>query len=291
MSSLQIGKTHIGDSHPIYIVAEVGINHNGDLAFAKNLIDAAVEAGCDAVKFQKRSPDQCVPHKQKTILRDTPWGRMTYIDYRHRMEFGAAEYQEIDQYCKMKKIAWFASCWDVESVDFMVPFNPPCYKVASACLTDDRILARIRQEKKPIALSTGMSTMEQIRQAVVCLDEENLIIVHTTSSYQFNPEEINLSVIDTLHREFNCPIGYSGHEVGYACTLAAAAKGAVLIERHITLDRTMWGSDHHISLEPEELKKMVFDIRTVERALGNGVKQVYESERSAVAKLRSCSVA
>jgi N-acetylneuraminate synthase len=288
MPSLQIGDIHIGSDDPVYIVAEIGINHNGEINIAKQLIDAAVDAGCSAVKFQKRSPDACVPRKQKMLKRDTPWGRMTYIDYRHRIEFGTREYAEIDRYCQEKKIQWFASCWDIESLAFMDQFKPPCYKVASACLTDDSLLRRIRKKNKPVILSTGMSTMEQVRQAVNCLDERNLLIVHTTSSYQFNPDEINLRVIDTFSREFSCPIGYSGHEIGYASTLAAVAIGAVFVERHITLDRSMWGSDQHISLEPAQLKKMVTDIRTIHRALGNGVKQVYDSEQIASEKLRNC---
>jgi N-acetylneuraminate synthase len=288
MPSLQIGDTIIGSTRPIYIIAEVGINHNGDLCLAKKLIDAAVEAGCDAVKFQKRSPDLCVPLQQKYHRRETPWGAMAYIDYRHRVEFGVMEYEEIDRYCALRKIPWFASCWDLESVDFMEHFERPCHKIASACLTDDALLLYIREQNKPVILSTGMSTMEQIRRAVALLDKHNLLIAHTTSSYRFNPDEVNLRVINTLRREFNCPVGYSGHEVGYASTLAAAAIGAVFVERHITLDRSMWGSDHHISLEPKQLRKMVADIRTIERAMGDGVKQVYESERSISAKLRNC---
>lgn len=288
MPSLLVGDTLIGTARPIYIVAEIGINHNGDLSLAKRLIDVAVEAGCNAVKFQKRSPDVCVPHQQKFLRRETPWGAMAYIDYRHRIEFGFAEYEAIDRYCSAKKIPWFASCWDIESVDFMDAFDLPCYKVASACLTDGDLLRHIKQKNRPIILSTGMSSMDQIRQAVACLDETNLLVTHATSSYQFNPDEINLRVIDSFSREFDCPIGYSGHEVGYASTLAAAAIGAVLVERHITLNHSMWGSDHPISLEPEQLKQMVADIRTIERAMGNGIKQVYASECFASAKLRNC---
>jgi N-acetylneuraminate synthase len=291
MPSIQIGSSLVGPGRPIYIVAEIGINHNGELSLAKQLIDIAVEAGCDAVKFQKRSPDICVPHQQKSMERETPWGTMTYIDYRHRIEFGTAEYEAIDRHCSERKIPWFASCWDIESVDFMDSFDLPCFKIASACLTNDALLRRLTKKNKPVVLSTGMSSMAQIRDAVSLLNVRNLLILHTTSSYRFNPEEINLRVIDTLRREFDCPIGYSGHENGYAATLAAAALGAVFIERHITLDHTMWGSDHLISIEPEQLKGMVRDIRLIEKALGDGVKQVYDSERSASAKLRNCSAA
>ena len=283
-----IGRKYVGHGYPIYIVAEIGINHNGSLEAALSLIDIAVEAGCDAVKFQKRSPDICVPTQQKYQRRNTPWGMMTYIDYRHRVEFGEAEYREIDQYCEKKKIPWFASCWDVESVDFMDAFDLPCYKVASACLTDTAILRCMLSKNKPVILSTGMSSMEQIHDAASLLDCDNLLILHTTSSYLFNPDEINLRVINTLRRKFDCPIGYSGHENGYASTLAAAALGAALIERHITLDRSMWGSDHAVSLDPQQLKRMVRDIRVIERAMGNGIKQIYESEQLASQKLRNC---
>jgi N-acetylneuraminate synthase len=291
MPSMKIGETIVGAGNPVYIVAEVGINHNGDLGIAKKLIDAAVEAGCDAVKFQKRSPEDCVPKEQKSILRKTPWGDMSYIDYRHRVEFDVSQYKEIDRYCAEKKISWFASCWDIESVNFMTPFAPPCYKVASACIIDEPLLQRIRQQRRPIVLSTGMSTMAQVRRAVELLGKDKLLIVHTTSSYRFNPDEVNLKVIDTLRRDFDCPVGYSGHEEGYACSLAAVAMGAVFVERHITLDRTMWGSDQNISLEPQQLKQMVADIRTIERAMGDGVKRVYESEQAVLSKLRRCSVA
>ena len=290
MASLQIGDSRIGRGSPVYVVAEIGINHNGDVNIAKQLIDAAVDAGCNAVKFQKRTPDACVPQKQKMQRRDTPWGRMTYIDYRHRMEFGTRAYTEIDRYCRKKKMAWFASCWDMESLAFMDQFETPCYKVASACLTDDTLLEGMCRKNKPVVLSTGMSTMEQIRRAVNLLDENNLLMVHTTSSYQFNPDEVNLRVIDSFRREFGCPVGYSGHEIGYAPTLAAVAIGAVFVERHITLDRSMWGSDHPISLDPDQLKNMVADIRIIERAMGSGVKQVYDSERIVSQKLRNCRV-
>jgi len=288
MLSIKIGDTLIGPNTPIFIVGEIGINHNGEISLAKQLIDVAVASGCNAVKFQKRSPDVCVPQKQKFLRRETPWGSMTYIDYRHRIEFGEAEYREIDQYCVKKKIPWFASCWDVESVDFMDAFDLPCYKVASACLTDNTILRCMILKNKPVLLSTGMSSMKQVHNAVSQLDSDNLLILHTTSSYFFNPDEINLQVINTLRHEFDCPIGYSGHENGYAATLAAAALGAVLIERHITLDRRMWGSDHAISLDPQQLKRMVRDIRIIERAMGNGIKTIYESEQLASEKLRNC---
>ncbi|BBO88343.1 N-acetylneuraminate synthase family protein [Desulfosarcina ovata] len=285
---IKIGSRIIGNDQPTFIVAEIGINHNGDLDIARQLIDIAVSAGCDAVKFQKRSPDVCVPPQQKCLQRETPWGVMSYIDYRHRVEFGRVEYGEIDRYCKKKKIPWLASCWDIESIDFMDAYSLPAYKVASACLTDEALLYYLKKKNKPVVLSTGMSSMSQIRRAVGFFEEEKLLILHTTSSYQFNPGEINLRVIDAFRREFRCPIGYSGHEIGFAVTLAAVALGAVIIERHITLDRSMWGSDHSISLDPPQLRQMVRDIRIIEKAMGDGVKQIYESERRASAKLRNC---
>jgi N-acetylneuraminate synthase len=285
---LRVADRTLGKGHPVFIVAEIGINHNGELASALALIDVAVEAGCDAVKFQKRSPERCVPVTQRDVMRETPWGTMSYLEYRHRMEFGADEYGTIDAHCSRQGILWFASCWDQPSVDFIQLFEPACYKIASACLTDGKLLRYTRQQGKPVILSTGMSTMNEIRQAVAIFDPEQLLIVHTTSNYVGNPEELNLSMILTLDDEFKCQIGYSGHETGTVPTIAAASLGACYVERHITLDRNMWGSDHSISLEPYELKQMVKDIRLVERALGDGVKRVYASEKRNLAKLRTC---
>jgi N-acetylneuraminate synthase len=261
-SIIQIDQRKVGAGQPVFIVAEVGINHNGNLETALSLIDSAVNAGCDAVKFQKRSPDHCVPALQRDVIRQTPWGPMTYIEYRHRMEFGSGDFDVIDTYCRRKGIAWFASCWDEASVDFIKPYKPICYKVASACLTDDHLLHRIRSQGKPVVLSTGMSTMEEIRKAVSILDQGRLLVVHTTSNYDGNPEELNLSMIHTLKEEFGCQIGYSGHEDGTLPTIASVSMGACYVERHITMDKSMWGSDHAISLEPIALAKMVRDIRT-----------------------------
>ena len=286
-SAITIGDCKVGKGHPVYIVAEVGINHNGSLETALALVDCAVKAGCDAVKFQKRSPDHCVPERHRNVRRDTPWGTMTYLQYRHRMEFGSEEYDIIDSYCRKKGITWFASCWDQTSVDFIKRYNPPCYKIASACLTDEDLLRHTQLNGTPVILSTGMSTMDEIRQAVSILNRKKLLLVHTTSSYTSNPEELNLSVINTLKNEFRCITGYSGHEEGIAPTIAAVSIGARYIERHITLDRGMWGSDHAISLEPDQLNKMVCDIRIIERAIGDGVKRVYESEKLVLAKLRN----
>lgn len=284
--TVQIGDKLVGEGQPVYIVAEIGINHNGDVEIAKRLIDAAKLAGCDAVKFQKRTPELCVPPEQRDIPRETPWGLITYMEYRYKVEFGYEQYAEIDRYCKQQGIIWFASCWDVPSVDFIEQFDPPCYKVASASLTDDELLLRVNATGKPILLSTGMSTMDEIRHAVSLLDQDRLIIMHSTSTYPCPPEELNLRMIQTLKREFGLPVGYSGHEVGLQTTYAAVVLGACVVERHITLDRAMWGSDQAASVEPGGFMRLVRDIRVIERALGDGVKRVYESELAARAKLR-----
>jgi N-acetylneuraminate synthase len=288
MKSIRFGNRQIGDGQPVFIIAEIGINHNGDLEAAKKLIDVAVDAGCDAVKFQKRTPEQCVPSHQQKVIRKTPWGTMTYLEYRKWVEFGGKEYAAIDSYCKERGIAWFASCWDLPSVDFMEQFNPSFYKIASACLTDDDLLHYINGLGRLMFLSTGMSTMEEICHAVSLLDRDRLLIAHTTSSYIFRPEELNLRMIQTFQKMFDCPIGYSGHEEGLAATLAAATLGAAFLERHITLDRKMWGSDQKISLEPVDINRLVAETRIIEKALGDGVKRLYDSERLALVKLRKC---
>jgi len=291
MASVKLGNHLVGDGHPVYIVAEIGINHNGDVDVAKRLIDAAALAGCQAVKFQKRTPELCVPPEQRAVVRETPWGMMTYLEYRHRVEFGEAEYAMLDRYCRDKGIDWFASCWDTPSVDFIERFSPACYKIPSASLTDDELLRYTSMTGRPIILSTGMSTMEQIRHAVGLMDRDRLVITHATSTYPCQAGELNLRMLETLKREFDCPIGYSGHEVGLQTTHAAVALGARLIERHITLDRATWGTDQAASVEPWGLMRLVRDIRVIETALGDGVKRVYSSELPVMAKLRRSSAA
>lgn len=286
MKTVTLGDQKVGSRQSVYIVAEIGINHNGNLGLAKRLIDAAVFAGCSAVKFQKRTPKLCVPPDQKKKMRDTPWGYITYLDYRNKIEFGLKEYREIDRYCRKLNLVWFASCWDKPSIDFMEQFKPVCFKVPSAMLTDTKLLAHFRKTDRPIILSTGMSTMEQIKQAVNLLGTDDLILNHCTSTYPCPPEELNLRMIQTLMQNFECPIGYSGHEVGLATTVAAVALGACYIERHITLDRVMWGTDQAASVEPQGLVRLVKYIRVVEAALGDGVKRVYDSERPVINKLR-----
>ncbi|MET7638105.1 N-acetylneuraminate synthase family protein [Streptomyces sp. NPDC005438] len=283
----QLGDRTAGPGQPVYVTGEIGINHNGDLDNAFALIDAAADAGCDAVKFQKRTPEICTPRDQWDIERDTPWGRMTYIDYRHRVEFDEDDYRAISDHCAQRGIDWFASPWDVESVAFLEKFDVPAHKVASASLTDDDLLRALRATGRTVILSTGMSTPKQIRHAVEVLGSENILLCHATSTYPAKAEELNLRMIHTLQREFpNVPIGYSGHETGLQTTLAAVALGATFVERHITLDRAMWGSDQAASVEPQGLTRLVRDIRTIEESLGDGVKKVYESELAPMRKLR-----
>jgi N-acetylneuraminate synthase len=277
----------IGQGKPVYIIAEIGINHNGEVEIAKKLIDEAVRAGCDAVKFQKRTPEICVPRDQWDKERETPWGRMTYIDYKKRIEFEEAEYAAIDTYCKQAGIDWFASCWDQPSVDFIEQFNPVMYKMASASLTDISLLQKVQATGKPMMISTGMSTLEEIESAVESLGQQNLLIAHSTSAYPCKPEELNLRMITTLRQMYpNVPIGYSGHETGLATTETTIALGACFIERHFTLDRAMWGTDHAASVEPEGFRRLVRNIREIEIALGDGVKRVYESEMEPRRRLR-----
>lgn len=284
--TIQIGGRDIGEGHPTYIVAEIGINHNGILDQAKSLIDAAVNAGVDAVKFQKRTPELCVPDEQKDQMRQTPWGYISYLDYRRRVEFDEEAYQEIDDYCRQRDITWFASVWDEPSADFIEAFDPVCYKIPSAALTDHDLLRHVRATGRPLILSTGMSTMEQIEEAVEVLGTEDLLIAHSTSTYPCAPEELNLQMIGTLLDAFPCPIGYSGHEVGLVPTVVAVALGACMTERHITLDRAMWGSDQAASVEPGGFRRLVKYIRVTEQSLGDGVKRVYESEYPSMRKLR-----
>lgn len=277
----------IGKGQPVYIVAEIGINHNGSMKVAKELIDKAAVAGCDAVKFQKRTPELCVPMEQRNIERETPWGRMTYMDYRYRVEFEQKEYAEIDAYCKEKNIDWFASCWDEKAVEFLEGFDTKLYKSASASLTDLGLLKAMKATGKPLVMSTGMSTMAEIEEAIAAIGLDNLLITHATSTYPCPPEELNLHMINTFEKLYpNNAIGYSGHETGLATTLAAVALGATFIERHFTLDRAMWGSDQAASVEPGGMQRLVSKIRDIELALGDGVKKVYESEMGARKKLR-----
>jgi N-acetylneuraminate synthase len=284
--ALGLGSKTIGAGFPTYVIAEIGINHNGDLGVAQELMKVASDAGCDAVKFQKRTPMVCVPRDQQNVLRETPWGVMTYLEYKERTEFGKKEFDIIDDYARKLQIDWFASPWDVASVEFLATYEPICYKVASACITDAELLDSIAAQGKPVIVSTGMSTMPEIRRAVERMSEVPIALAHATSTYPCPPAELNLRAINALAEEFQVPIGYSGHETGLQTTVAAVVVGASFVERHITLDRAMWGSDQAASVEPQGLVRLVRDIRTVEVALGDGVKRVYDSELPIRAKLR-----
>ena len=286
-ATVRIGDRPVGEGEPVYVIAEIGINHNGSLELAKRLVDGAALAGADAVKFQKRTPELCVPRDQWDVERDTPWGRMTYIAYRHRVELGREEYAAIDRHCRERNVAWFASCWDEEAVRFVAAFDVPCLKAPSAALTDLPLLKAQQAAGRPLIISTGMSTMAEIDAAVAALGREQLLIAHTTSIYPCPPRELNLRMITTLKRRFpECPVGYSGHEVGLSPTWAAVALGAAFVERHITLDRSMWGSDQAASVEVNGFARLVANIRDIEAALGDGVKRVYDGELAQRRRLR-----
>lgn len=288
MNEICIGRRAIGEGNPCFIVAEIGINHNGDLEIAKELIEVAKNAGVDAVKFQKRTPELCVPPEQRRVMRETPWGYISYMDYRSKVEFSYEQYRKIADFCKELDIIWFASVWDVASADFMEQFGVPCYKVASALLTNDSLLHHIRGKKIPVILSTGMSSLEEIDHAVDILGKKDLILLHTCSAYPANYDELNLRVIPMLRERYGVPIGYSGHETGLPSSVAAVALGACMVERHITLDRAMWGSDQAASLEPNGITRLVRDTRLVEVALGDRVKRVLPREIPIMQRLR-CS--
>lgn len=282
-----LGNRWVGDGERTLTVAEIGINHNGSLTLALRLIEAAHAAGCDAVKFQKRTPELSTPRAQWDVVRETPWGSMTYIEYRHRVELARSDYAAIDSLCSELGILWFASCWDEPSVDFIEEFAPPCYKAASASLTDLALLQRMRATGRPLILSTGMSNLAQIDAAVALVGREDLLLAQSTSAYPCPLDELNLRVIQTLQARYpDVPVGYSGHETGVIPSIAAVALGATFVERHVTLDRAMWGTDQAASLEIGGLSRLVQGIRDVEGALGDGEKRVYASEQGASAKLR-----
>ncbi len=271
-----------------YIIAEIGINHNGSLDTAKKLIDIAAVSGCDAVKFQKRNPDVCVPEHQKNVPRETPWGTMSYLDYKYRMEFGKQEYDQIDQYCKEKNIAWSASPWDMDSLHFLEQYNLPFIKMPSAMMTNEELMRASARTGKKIIFSSGMSTLDETDKAVQWMREEKaeFALLHCNSTYPAPLEDLNLKCIQTLKERYACEVGYSGHEFRLGTTVASIYLGATIIERHITLDRTMWGSDHLASVEPQGLIKLVKGVRELEIALGDGNKVVTEGELPVRKKLR-----
>ena len=281
-----------------YIIAEIGINHNGDLDIAKKLIDVASLSGCDSVKFQKRNPDVCVPDHQKGIMRDTPWGRMTYLSYKKKVEFGKEEYDEIDRYCKERGIEWSASPWDMDSLDFLMQYDIPYIKIPSAMLTNKELIVAARNTGKRVILSTGMSTHNEIDTAVGWLinggkvpeklgeGNKNFALLHCNSQYPAPLEELNLSAIKTLKQKYFCEVGYSGHEFRLGTSVAAVYFGATIIERHVTLDRTMWGTDHLCSVEPQGLIKLVKGIRELEICHGDGELGCSPGELEIAKKLR-----
>ncbi|MGA3091368.1 MAG: N-acetylneuraminate synthase family protein [Terriglobales bacterium] len=282
---IRLGPKLVGPGKPCYIIAEIGINHNGDIDIAKKLINVASGAGCDAVKFQKRTIDVVYSAEELAKPRESPFGN-TNGDLKRGLEFEQAEYEEIDRYCREVKIDWFASCWDEASVDFIAQFKVPCFKIASASLTDDNLLRHTRKVGKPVLLSTGMSTLDQIDHAVEVLGKQDLVLLHACSTYPAFYDELNLQVIEVLRDRYAVPVGYSGHETGLPSTVAAAVLGACIVERHISLDRSMWGSDHAASLEPNGITRLVRDIRLIEKSLGDGVKRVLEREQPIIKKLR-----
>jgi len=285
LPEIRLGSKVIGPGRPCYVIAEIGINHNGDIDLAKKLINVALGSGCDAVKFQKRTIDVVYSAEELAKPRESPFGA-TNGDLKRGVEFEQEEYEEIDRYCREVKMDWFASCWDEASVDFIAQFKVPCFKVASASLTDDNLLRHTRATGKPILLSTGMSTIQQVDHAVEVLGKRDLILLHACSTYPAMYEELNLRVIGVLRDRYGVPVGYSGHETGLPSSVAAAVLGACVIERHITLDRSMWGSDHAASLEPNGITRLVRDIRLIEKSTGDGVKRVLEREQPIIKKLR-----
>ena len=280
-----IGNRLIGHNQPIFFIAEIGINHNGNMKICKQMIDMAAEAGVDAVKFQKRTIDKVYTKEELAKPRESPWGK-TNGDQKSGLEFSEEEYKEIIKYCKEKGIMWFGSAWDMDSIDFLEKLDVPCHKVASALLTDKEFLLKLKSTGKPIILSTGMSTLEQINKAVKILGEENLIIMHCTSTYPTAENEHNLSAIKEFRKYFNCPIGYSGHEPSAYPTIIAGALGACVLERHITLDRSMYGSDQAASLERSGVELITSVIKMVPKLMGDGKKKVYDSEKPIIEKLR-----
>jgi N-acetylneuraminate synthase len=289
-STVQIGKKLIGDGQPCYVIAEIGINHNGNLDIAKRLISVAVAAGCDAVKFQKRTIDVVYSPEELDRPRESPFGT-TNRELKEALEFDYEDYEEINQYCKAVNIPWFVSCWDEASVDMIAEFDVPCFKIASASLTDDHLLRHTRAKGKPIILSTGMSTYQEIDHAIDVLGKDDLVVMHSCSTYPAYYEELNLRVIPTMRERYGVPIGYSGHETGISSSVAAAVLGACSVERHVTLDRSMWGSDQAASLEPNGISRLIRDVRLVEQSMGDGVKRVYERELPIIKKLRRVGAA
>jgi len=273
----------------VYMISEIGINANGDMQIAKKLIDATFACGWDCVKFQKRNPEKCVPEHQKNQPKSTPWGEMTYLEYKYRMEFKECQYDYINTYCKEKPISWTASVWDRDSLDFILKYDVPFIKIPSAMLTEVDLLKEIAYSGKPILMSAGMSTLDEIDESVELLEryaQDNFALMHTNSTYPAPLEDLNLNMIKTLKERYNCTVGYSGHEYGLEPSVIAVAMGAKIIERHITLDHNMWGTDQAASLEVHAMDMLGKRVKEAEAVLGDGIKRITPSELIARNKLR-----
>ncbi len=282
-----IVKNYINAPNSVYFIGEIGINHNGDINLAKTIMKEAKVAGFSAVKFQKRNPEITTPPDVRNKIRETPWGEMTYIDYKFKIELEKSEYDEINKYAKELDIDWFASCWDEESLDFINSYDLPCIKIASACITNKNLMNKHVETGKPLIMSTGMSSLEQIEKAYSILSKNPLAILHATSTYPCPPEELNLNMINTLKSLYpDNPIGYSGHESGLSTSIAAAVIGAKIIERHITIDRALWGTDQAASLGPDGMRKLIGSVNSIITSMGDGVKKVYDSEQKSIKNLR-----
>lgn len=286
---IKINDHVIGKGKPVFMIAEIGINHNGSVETTKKLIDAAFACNWHCVKFQKRTPEICVPDHQKDVLRETPWGKITYLEYRYKVEFERKEYDYIDKYCKEKPIYWTASPWDLPSLEFLLEYQPPFIKIPSAKITELEFIKNASKSGIPILISTGMSTVEEIDNAVNILEKNsngNYVLMHTNSTYPTPPEELNLLTINFLKERYKCIVGYSGHEYDLEPTVIAVALGASVVERHVTLDHNMWGSDHFASLEVHAMDLLYKRIKNVDVMLGDGVKKVTPKEMEVRKKLR-----
>jgi N-acetylneuraminate synthase len=286
---VSIGGKLVGDGNPCFVCFDGGVNHNGSVKMAKTLVDIAVAAGADAVKWQKRDPLTQVPPAKRDVMRDTPWGEMPTLEYRQRVEFGEREYDQIDEHCRASGIMWFASAWDEPSVDFLERYNPPAHKVASATLRDKPLLVAMRATGRPIIMSTGLSDLDDVRRAVDVVGDNNLVLLACVSDYPTRDEDMNLRVIDTLREEFTgVPVGLSSHELGVLPSLVSVcAFNADMVERHITINRALPGSDQGISLEPRGAELLVRDIRRAEALIkSDGIKRITEGEQKQIARLR-----
>lgn len=287
--TIDIGGTLIGEKAPVFMIAEIGLNHNGNIEVAKKLIDAAYACNWHCVKFQKRTPAVCVPEHQKNAIRETPWGKMTYLEYRYKVEFEDKEYSYIDRYCREKPIAWTASVWDPESLEFILTYNVPFIKIPSAKLTEGDLLKAAAASGKPVILSTGMSTMEEIDIAVDILEKHSkgaYVLMHTNSTYPTPQDELNVLAINSLRERYGCIVGYSGHEYDLEPTVVAVTLGARIIERHVTLDHNMWGSDQFASLEVHAMDMLYKRIKNIGLILGDGIKKLTPKEIEVRKKLR-----